>query len=106
MSVFMTLRVHGDPQKLEQLAARDPSAMQAISARAQEHGVIAHRFYGSEDGQILVLDEWPDPESFQKFFDEVGPQIGPMMAEVGATGEQEVVFWRLLETNDAVGWGA
>jgi hypothetical protein len=104
MSVIMTFRIKGDPNKLEQRAGEDPAGMRAIADKAQEHGLIAHRFYGSEDGQIMVVDEWPDPESFQRFFEALRPEIEPMMQEVGATGEPEVIFWRKLETHDEVGW--
>jgi hypothetical protein len=80
--------------------------MLRIADKAKEHGLIAHRFYGSEDGQIMVLDEWPDPQSFQAFFEEMRGEIEPAMREVGATGEPEITFWRELETHDKVGWGA
>ena len=102
MSVIMTLVVSGDPAKLEQLAQANPDAIRGISARAQERGAIAHRFYGS-DGQIMVVDEWPDPESFHAFFEAEQETIGPMMAQV-ATGEPEITFWRRLETGDEIGW--
>ena len=102
MSVIMTLRVAGDPDKLEQLAAEKGDVLREISGRAQAAGVIAHRFYGSE-GQIMVVDEWPDPESFQRFFEAEQETIGPMMAQV-ATGEPEITFWRKLETGDDIGW--
>ena len=102
MSVIMTLRVSGDPDKLEQMARENPDAIPAISARAKEHGVIAHRFYGS-DGQIMVVDEWPDAASFQAFFEAEQATIGPMMAQV-ATSEPEITFWRKLETGDEIGW--
>ena len=67
MSVIMTLTAKGDPQRLEGIAAQDMERMRSISEQAKQHGLIAHRFYGSEDGRILVVDEWPDPESFQRF---------------------------------------
>ncbi len=102
MSVIMTLRVSGDPDKLEQLAAENADMIRGISERAQAAGVIAHRFYGS-DGQIMVVDEWPDAESFQRFFATEQDAIGPMMEQVGA-GEPEITFWRKLETGDDVGW--
>jgi hypothetical protein len=102
MSVIMTLRVPGDPQKLEQYTVENPDAVRGISKRAKEYGVIAHRFYGS-DNEIMVVDEWPDPESFQRFFADVGPEIDPIMQQV-ATGEPMVTFWRKLETGDDVGW--
>lgn len=102
MSVIMTFRVAGDPNKLEQLAGENGDVLRAIADRAKEHGLIAHRFYGA-DGQIMVVDEWPDPESFHRFFDSQRSAIEPMMQQV-ATGEPEITFWRKLKTNDEVGW--
>jgi heme-degrading monooxygenase HmoA len=104
MSVIMTLRANGDPKKLEEQAARDPGAMRAIADEAVKAGLIAHRFYGSDDGQIMVVDEWPDRESFQRFFEANRSKIEPMMAESGITGEPQMSFWRKLESHDEVGW--
>jgi hypothetical protein len=105
MSVIMTLWLQGDPDKLEQLAGEDPDRMRSIAERAKGHGLIAHRFYGS-DGQIMVVDEWPDPESFQRFFEELQPEIEPMFGAVNAQGEPQIRFWRKLDTHDEVGWDA
>ena len=106
MSVIMTLRAKGDPKKLEERAADNPDAIRGIAERAKEHGVIAHRFYGTDDGQIMVVDEWPDPQSFQAFFEQEQSTIQPMMEAVGVTAQPEVTFWRKLETHDEIGWGA
>jgi hypothetical protein len=106
MSVIMTFRVQGDPKRLEELAASDPDRLRVISQSAEEHGLIAHRFYGSEDGQIIVFDEWPDPQSFQSFLEQNQERIQPVMEEVGVTSEPEITFWRKLETHDEIGWGA
>jgi hypothetical protein len=103
MSVIMTMWIQGDPGELERLAGENPDAIRSISKRAEGHGLIAHRFYGSE-GQIMVVDEWPDEQSFQRFFEETRGEIGPMMEQVGASGEPRIVFWRKLETHDEVGW--
>jgi len=103
MSVIMTFVAAGDPDELERRAAQNPDAMRSIAERAKENGLIAHRFYGA-DGKIMVVDEWPDPESFQAFFAEQQPQIEPIMQEAGVTSEPEVVFWRKLETDDDYGW--
>jgi hypothetical protein len=102
VSVIMTLRVSGDPEKLERLAGENQDMIRGISQRAKEQGLIAHRFYGSE-GQIMVVDEWPDPESFHRFFESEQENIGPMMEQV-ATSEPEITFWRRLETGDEIGW--
>ena len=98
----MTLRFTGDPDRLEQFAAENGDLIRGISARAQERGVIAHRFYGSGD-QIMVVDEWPDEQSFHDFFAAEEANIGPLMAQV-ATSEPEITCWRKLETDDDVGW--
>lgn len=105
MSVIMTLRVKGDPKKLEERAGQNPDGMRGIAERAKDHGLIAHRFYGSDDGQIMVVDEWPDPQSFQTFFEAARAEIEPMMQQV-ATSEPEITFWNKLETHDEVGWGS
>ncbi len=103
MSVIMTLWAEGDPAGVERYAAENPEKMREIVDHAAEHGVIAHRFYGSE-GQILVIDEWPDEQSFQAFFSHMGAQIQPIMDAAGITGQPSPVFWRKLETNDEYGW--
>jgi heme-degrading monooxygenase HmoA len=103
MAVIMTLRVPGDPEKLERMAEERPEMLKAIAERGEAAGAIAHRFYGAE-GQIMVVDEWPDAESFQRFFESEQAEIGPLMAQV-ASGEPEIVFWRKLDTHDEIGWG-
>lgn len=105
MSVMMVLRMTGDPKRLEEYAAADPDRMRSIAERAKGHGVIAHRFYGCGD-EIIVVDEWPDEQSFQSFFSEMGGQIGAMMQAAGVQDQPHPEFWRKLDTHDEVGWGA
>jgi heme-degrading monooxygenase HmoA len=99
MSVLMTLRVHGDAAELERRAEANPAAMQELRDRAVTRGLIAHRFFANEDGEILVLDEWESEEGFRRFFAE-STEIPGLMAEVGVRDEPEVRFWRKLETYD------
>jgi hypothetical protein len=107
MSVFMTLQVSGDPKGMEQYAAANPEKMRAVLEAAKAHGLIAHRFYGSDDGgKLMVLDEWPDRQSFESFFREQESEIRPMFEAVRASDEPVAVFWQQLETGDAHGWGA
>jgi quinol monooxygenase YgiN len=105
MSLIMTLSFEGDPAGVERYAAENPEKMREIVDHAAEHGLIAHRFYGS-DGQILVIDEWPDEQSFHDFFSHMGPHIQPIMAAAGVTAEPRPVFWRKLESRDDYGWDA
>jgi hypothetical protein len=106
MSVIVTLRLDGDPAKLEEFAAANPDKMAGIVEAAKKHGLVAHRFVGALEGNhIMVADEWPDVESFQAFFAEAESEIGPMMGAAGVTNEPHPEFWRTLETNDKYGWG-
>jgi hypothetical protein len=105
MSVIVTLRVSGDPAAFEEQVAAQAEAIGRIMDVAKRHGLIAHRWYGT-DGEFMAVDEWPDAESFQAFFDEAQPDIGPVMQATGVTSAPSVTVWRTLETNDAVGWTA
>lgn len=104
MSVIVTLRMKVDPKRIEELAEQDPGRFRSIAERGREAGVIAHRFYGSDDGQAMVIDEWPDEQSFQRFFEEQNPKIQPLMQDAGVTDAPEVTFWHKLETHDEIGW--
>ena len=106
MSVIVTLSMKGDPKRLQEYAAGDRKGMQAIVESAKAHGLIAHRFYGSADGEIMVADQWPDEESFKTFFAENGGKIGPMMQAAGVEGEPQPKFWQKLDTHDDYGWNA
>jgi heme-degrading monooxygenase HmoA len=107
MSVIMALQATGDPKALERFASENAEKMQAVLEAAKGHGLIAHRFYGSEDGgSVMVLDEWPDRQSFESFFREQQSEIGPMFETAGVSGQPEPTFWRELATNDAYGWGS
>jgi hypothetical protein len=106
MTVVVTLSMKGDGKQLEEYAASNPDAMKEILEAAKQHGVIAHRFYGSDDGDLMVVDEWPDAESFQTFFQENDAKIGPLMQAAGVTSEPQITIWRKLDTGDEYGWGA
>ena len=102
MSILMTLRVEGDVRSTEQLAGQDPDLFLHIVDKAKERGLISHHFYGNEK-EILVVDEWPDAESFQAFFTESGEEIGKIMASAGVTAEPNISYYHHLETGDDVG---
>jgi hypothetical protein len=104
MSVIMTLRMSGDPAKVEEYAAANPDKLQGVVEVAKGHGLIAHRFFGGDDGKIMVIDEWPDPDSFQAFFSEAGAQIQEVTSAAGISDVQQPEFWRVLETHDKYGW--
>jgi hypothetical protein len=100
MSVLMGLRVTADPARVEEALKRDPERLNGIAQRARDAGCIHHAFYANEaGGEVLVVDEWPDANSFMSFFDST-PEVGEMMGEAGVTERPTPVFWRRLDTPD------
>jgi heme-degrading monooxygenase HmoA len=99
MSVLMTMRVSGDPSAIE---AADQEMLDTLIERAKAHGLISHKFFG-HDNEVLVVDEWPDEQSFQAFSD-ASPEIRALMASAGVTSEPTIEYWRPLDVDDSVGW--
>lgn len=100
MSVMMGLRVAADPARVQQALTSDPERLQSIAQPARDAGCIHHRFFANEaGGEVLIVDEWPDAESFLSFFQN-NPDIGEMMGEAGVTEQPTPVFWRELDTPD------
>jgi hypothetical protein len=104
MSVYVTLKVKADPAAFEQAAADHADAISRIMEVAKSKGLIGHRWLRG-DGVVMAIDEWPDAESFQAFFDEAGPEIGPFMADAGVTEPPESTVWGPVAIGDAFGWG-
>src|SRR5580700_9356967 len=100
MSVMMGLRVAADVARFQQVNEDNRERLLEIAGRAKAAGAISHQFYSSVAGdELLVVDEWPDAESFQRFFEASG-DIREMMAEAGVTTEPQVNFWTKLDTPD------
>ena len=102
MSVYVTMRVAVDPGTFEQQSASHPDVIPRIMAIAKSKGLIAHRWFGRES-ECLSVDEWPDGESFYAFFEEAGPEIGPLMGAMGVESPPEVTVWQDVELGDAFG---
>jgi hypothetical protein len=98
MSVTITLRIAADPERAEEIAAKDPNRMRTIRQDALEHGLIHHHFAGG-DGEILVTDEWESVEGFKSFFND-NQLIPDLIKEIGVRGEPELKIWRRMEMYD------
>jgi quinol monooxygenase YgiN len=98
MSVMMGLRIEVDVDKFKEMAAANGDTLEAVSARGREKGCLHHAFYANADGgEILVVDEWSDKESFVDFFQST-PQIPQMFADAGVQVEPHPVFWEKVDT--------
>jgi heme-degrading monooxygenase HmoA len=101
VSVLMVLKVPADAETFQRVAAENKDAMAGIAERARGRGAIHHAFCVGDDGQVVIVDEWDAPESFEAFFEAEAPNIGPLMAQAGAEGPPGApTFYRKLDTAD------
>ena len=98
MSVYMSLRVKADADKLEQYARENPDVLPGITAQAKELGCIHHTF-AAENGDVVVMDEWESREAFEKFFNG-NEDVEKVMRDMGVQSQPEIHFYRPLETGD------
>ena len=99
MAIMVILRVPGNPADLERYAAGPGGViMQRIADAAKAAGAIRHTFAAGE-GELLVIDEWPDEESFQAFFASQA-EIADVMRDGGAQGAPVTTFYHKLDTPD------
>ncbi|HEU0241067.1 MAG TPA: hypothetical protein VH496_14375 [Mycobacterium sp.] len=99
MAVIVVLRIPGNPADLEHYAAGPGGAvMQQIASAGKAAGAVRHTFAGGE-GEVLVIDEWPDEAAFQNFFASQ-PEIADVMRDGGAQGPPMTTFYRKLNTPD------
>ena len=98
MSVYMSMRLKADPERMEQVAATKKETLEGIAERARGAGCIHHTF-AAGDGEVIVMDEWESPEAFQRFF-ESEHEIAELMAEVGVEEQPAPTFYRPLRLGD------
>jgi quinol monooxygenase YgiN len=94
-SVIVKLKV--DPERMEKLFSERLDDLLEVKAAAEAAGAV-HHLFAAGDGEVLIVDEWEDAESFGNFFD--NPTIAEMMAEVGVQGPPEVSIYQVLESPD------
>jgi hypothetical protein len=99
MSVIMALRMTVDPARFEQTANDNEEHLKAIAEQAKQAGAIKHAFFAGE-GEVMVVDEWPDEQSFLGFFEAQGGPIGELMQSAGVSNEPQPTFWRAIDTPD------
>ena len=98
MSVIMTMRAKGDVGAFEKYASAHPDQLVRIANDAKQRGAT-HHLFAAGDGEIVVIDEWPNPEAFQGFFASQR-EIPEVMAAAGVQGQPEITFSRKLDTAD------
>jgi hypothetical protein len=100
MSVLMVLRIDTDGEAIERVAKEHGDTMKGVAERGRAAGAIHHAFYAG-DGEVVVVDEWPDEQTFLGFFESENSEIGQLMQAAGVTGEPSPPrFYRKLDTGD------
>lgn len=91
MTVIVIGHMKVDTANVERLWAERPGDFASVSDEAKSMGCTGHQWGFAEDGLVLV-DYWPDAETFQTFFDE-NKTIPHLMqaAGVSAAPEFEIV---------------
>jgi heme-degrading monooxygenase HmoA len=98
VSVYMSLRLNVDPENVRKVAQENNDTLKGISERAKGMGCIHHTF-ASENGSVVVMDEWESREAFQKFF-ESDEDIPKLMQAAGVTSEPEIHFYEPMNLGD------
>lgn len=100
MSVLMVLQVPVTGDGMRRVAEEHGELLKEVAERGKAAGAIHHDFYAADD-HCIVVDEWPDADSFHAFFDAQGNDIGQLMAAAGATGAPgEPQFYERLSLGD------
>jgi hypothetical protein len=98
MSVIVIGRMTVDPANVEKLWADRKADFESIAAAAKDAGAIHHR-WGFGDGEVTIIDEWPDAASFQAFF-ESQALIGDLMQAAGVQGPPQFDIYESKEAPD------
>ena len=87
MSVIVIGKMNADPASVKKLWESRKADFETVHKEAVAAGAIHHR-WAFGDGYVLIIDEWTDAGSFQKFF-ESNTIIPSLMTEGGVQGAPE-----------------
>jgi heme-degrading monooxygenase HmoA len=91
MSVMVVGKFKADPARMASVFRDRKADVVAVSDYAKAHGALHHHF-AMGDGQVMVIDEWENAESFQQFFS-TQSKVTDLMREAGVEGEPEFAFY-------------
>jgi len=97
MAVVVLARMKVDPASFKKVHDARSDDFRAVMAQAQKAGVLHHRFILG-DGEVVIIDDWPSAEAFQKFFDNA--TVASLMQDAGVEGPPEISFYESIETVD------
>jgi hypothetical protein len=87
-----------DPSNVEKLWSERRGDFEAVVADAKAAGAIHHR-WAFGDGEVVIVDEWPDAGSFEGFF-RAEQTIAELMAAGGVQGPPSFKIYEAKEGPD------
>ena len=87
MSVIVVGKLQADPASIQKLWKDREADFKAVRKEAEAAGALHHR-WGIGDGFVMLIDEWPDAASFEKFFNG-NATIPQLMQQAGVQGPPE-----------------
>ena len=98
MSVIVIGRMTVAPANIAKLWVDRRADFESIGERARAAGATSHR-WGFGDDHVVIVDEWRDVASFQKFF-ESETMIADLMQAGGVQGTPEFTIVEAKEAPD------
>ncbi len=99
MGVMVMMSFSANVSDFEPVAKEKADLMVKIADEGKAAGAVHHCFTEGPDGKVVVFDEWPDEESFHRFFS-TQADIPELTAAAGVTGPPTIASYRILDTSD------
>jgi quinol monooxygenase YgiN len=100
MTVIVTVRFTGDPERADAVLREHPNIADAVRKAAADHGLIRSTRY-VRDGEFLEIDEWEREEDRNGFLADAGPYLKRWNEFAGISDMQSTV-WHLAQPVDVV----
>jgi quinol monooxygenase YgiN len=97
VSACVIVKLKVDPEKFKALFENRPDELRAVSEEAKTLGAL-HHFFAGKEGEVVIVDEWDESDSFLSFFD--NPTVADFMKDVGLEGAPEVEIYEILDSPD------
>ena len=98
MSVVVIGRMKVDPQKVVEVFTSHKDVFERVAEDAKKAGAAHHQFLLG-DGEVLIVDEWDTPESFQTFF-ETNAEIPGLMQAAGVQAPPDISIYSPTDSPD------
>jgi quinol monooxygenase YgiN len=97
MSVIVIGRLKVDPAEVRRIEQSRTDEFRQVAADARAAGCVHHRFaFGTNE--VVLIDEWPNAEAFQAFFQ--NPTVASFMQDAGVQGPPDISIYEAVDTVD------